>query len=110
MNGQMQIGAQALLDFNTRFDQQKLDTLELVIAAMYSPNRKEVSCIPFTTFAQIEEANRILNEFKMNENAWMTVDSILQHAKTPNTKFFGLQMLDDAVNVSRLLISQFELN
>lgn len=31
-----------------------------------------------------------MNEFKANENAWMTVDSILQHAKNPNTKFFGL--------------------
>jgi hypothetical protein len=31
----------------------------------------------------------------------MTVDQILLHAQNPNTKFFGLQMLDEAVNVSR---------
>ena len=30
----------------------------------------------------------------------MTVDSILVNAKSPQTKFFGLQILDEAVNVS----------
>jgi hypothetical protein len=34
---------QALLDFSTPFDQTKLAILEQVIAAMYSPNRKDVS-------------------------------------------------------------------
>jgi hypothetical protein len=34
---------QSLLDFSTPFDQTKLATLEQVISAMYSPNRKDVS-------------------------------------------------------------------
>jgi hypothetical protein len=35
----------------------------------------------------------------------MIVDSVLQHAQNPNTKFFGLQLLDDAVNVSFVLLN-----
>lgn len=46
----------------------------------------------------------MLNEFKQNDLAWMTVDKILENAQNPNTKFFGLQMLDDAVNVSLFLL------
>jgi hypothetical protein len=34
---------QALLDFSTPFDLTKLAILEQIIAAMYSPNRKDVS-------------------------------------------------------------------
>jgi hypothetical protein len=45
-------------------------------------------------------ANDILNKFKSNPDSWLVVDRILQQANDPNTKFFALQILDEAVNVS----------
>lgn len=45
-------------------------------------------------------ANNILNQFKEHQNAWQVVDKILDHSKEPNTKFFALQILDEAVNVN----------
>ena len=81
--------SQSLLDFSTPFDQTKLATLEQVISAMYSPNRKDVSHKKYLTW-QIEQANELLNMFKSHEDAWKTVDVILQNAQNPNTKFFGL--------------------
>jgi len=43
-------------------------------------------------------ANDILNQFKANPNAWLVVDRILSVAQNPNTKFYALQILDEAVN------------
>ena len=45
-------------------------------------------------------ANEILNQFKSYPESWLVVDRILQQAQNPNTKFFALQILDEAVNVS----------
>jgi exportin-1 len=44
-------------------------------------------------------ANDVLNKFKANPDSWLVVDRILQTAQNPNTKFFALQILDEAVNV-----------
>jgi hypothetical protein len=44
-------------------------------------------------------ANDILNKFKSNPDSWLVVDRILQQASNPNTKFFALQILEEAVNV-----------
>lgn len=48
----------------------------------------------------MQYANRILNEYKGNQNAWMTVDKILELCQDNNAKFFALQILDEAINVS----------
>ncbi len=48
----------------------------------------------------MQMANTILNEFKAHNDAWTTVDSILVNSQSPNTKFFGLSILDEAINVS----------
>jgi len=58
-------------------------------------------------------ANTILNQFKQNPDAWTLVDKILDKAAYPHTKFFALQILDEAVNVSifyhyELLIDSME--
>lgn len=45
-------------------------------------------------------ANNILNQFKEHPDAWINVDKILDKAPSPNTKFYALQILDEAVNVS----------
>lgn len=41
-----------------------------------------------------------MNGFKEHPEAWTHVDKILDKAQSPNTKFFALQILDEAVNVS----------
>jgi hypothetical protein len=50
--------------------------------------------------ADMEMANELLNSFKGHPDAWLRVDQILVNAQKPHTKFFGLQILGDAVNVS----------
>lgn len=46
------------------------------------------------------QANAILNQFKSNEKAWLTVDKILVHSNNTMSKFLALQILDEAVQVS----------
>lgn len=50
-------------------------------------------------------ANQLLNQFKSNENAWMTVDKILDLSNDNNVKFYALQILDEAINVSLPLLT-----
>ena len=45
-------------------------------------------------------ANQVMNQYKGNENAWMTVDAIITRCNDNNTKFFALQILDEAIKVS----------
>ena len=44
-------------------------------------------------------ANDILNQFKSYPDAWTIVDQILEKSQNANTKFYALQILDEAVNV-----------
>ena len=57
----------------------------------------------------MEYANQMLNEFKSHQDAWTVVDFILLQSEDINTRFFGLSILDEAVNVSivRLLLHKF---
>lgn len=48
----------------------------------------------------MQYANTLLNQFKGNDQAWMTVDKILELSQDNNVKFFALQILDEAINVS----------
>jgi exportin-1 len=50
-------------------------------------------------------ANDLLNQFKSNENAWLCVDQILELSQNQNSKFLALQILDEAVNVSKYLVN-----
>ena len=45
-------------------------------------------------------ANQLLNDFKSNDQAWRAVDKIIDLAADNNVKFFALQILDEAINVS----------
>ena len=53
---------------------------------------------------QMQYANRVLNEYKANENSWMSVDKILEYCPDNNAKFFALQILDEAINVSVIFL------
>ncbi|KAI9711412.1 MAG: Exportin-1 [Candelaria pacifica] len=44
-----------------------------------------------------KQAQATLNQFKDNPDAWLLVDKILQEATIPETKYLGLQVLDNVV-------------
>src|SRR5215469_14330177 len=44
-----------------------------------------------------KQAQTTLNQFKENPDAWLMVDKILQDATYPQTKYLGLQILDNVI-------------
>lgn len=46
---------------------------------------------------QQKNAQSSLNQFKENPDAWLRVDKILQEAQYPQTKYLGLQVLDNVI-------------
>jgi len=75
------------MDFSTPFDQTKAQGLTLIVQAMFSGKNPQ----------DMQYANRVLNEYKSHENAYMTVDKILELCPDNNAKFFALQILDEAI-------------
>jgi len=76
-----------LLDFSSEFSAQKVVMLDLVVTAMYSGSAEERG-----------QANGLLNQFKAYTDAWTYVDRIIENSQNPNSKFFALSILDEAVN------------
>jgi len=83
----LQADPNILLDWSTDFDNFKVQVLENVVNVMFSGSGQNRVV-----------ANDILNKFKSNPDSWLVVDRILQQASNPNTKFFALQILEEAVN------------
>ncbi|KAI5203671.1 hypothetical protein E4T39_04082 [Aureobasidium subglaciale] len=48
-------------------------------------------------YSRGEQAQATLNQFKENPDAWLMVDKILQEAQHSQTKFLGLQVLDNVI-------------
>ena len=46
---------------------------------------------------QIAAAQGILTKLKEHPDAWRRVDAILEYATDPYTKFYGLQILEEAI-------------
>ncbi|TKA83469.1 hypothetical protein B0A55_00554 [Friedmanniomyces simplex] len=46
---------------------------------------------------QQKQAQATLNQFKENPDAWLMVDKILSDAQYPQTKYLGLQVLDNVI-------------
>jgi exportin-1 len=46
---------------------------------------------------QQKQAQATLNQFKENPDAWLLVDKILSDAQYPQTKYLGLQVLDNVI-------------
>ncbi|KIW05163.1 uncharacterized protein PV09_03714 [Verruconis gallopava] len=46
---------------------------------------------------QQKQAQATLNQFKENPDAWLMVDKILESAAYPQTKYIGLQILDNVI-------------
>lgn len=78
----------SLLDKNSPFDAGKLRLLDSVVDALLDTKDKN----------RRDFAQNLLNQFKLMDNAWKSVSIILEHSKNVNTKFYGLQILEECIN------------
>jgi hypothetical protein len=81
----MEAALQHLLDPNVEFD---IPLLDKVVSTAYDPVNPQRS-----------GANEALMKLQENPDLWMKADGILERASNPHTRFFGLQILDDAIRV-----------
>lgn len=60
--------------------------LDQVVAAAYDPSNPNRAV-----------ANKALMALQESQDVWMKADGILEKAQNPHSRFFGLQILDDAI-------------
>lgn len=85
VNGNMDMKARAatLLDFNQKLDINLLDNV--------------VNCMYEGVGEQQKIAQDILTTLKEDPNAWTRVDAILEFSKNQQTKYYGLQILENVI-------------
>ncbi|TKA27175.1 hypothetical protein B0A50_04512 [Salinomyces thailandicus] len=64
-----------------------MDELDATVRAFYEGGGGE----------KMKSAQATLNQFKENPDSWLMVDKILQDAQYPQTKYLGLQVLDNVI-------------
>lgn len=79
----MEAIGQKLLDFSQPFD---VAALEQVVQCMNDPKSPHQRI-----------ANQIMVALQQHQDAWTRASDILEQAASPQTKFFGLQILEDAI-------------
>ena len=79
----MEAALQRLLDNSQEFDIALLDN---VVTTAYNPISPERAA-----------ANKVLMTLQENPDLWTKADAILERASNPTTRFFGVQILDDAI-------------
>jgi exportin-1 len=79
----MEQALQHLLDPNAEFD---IPLLDKVVSTAYDP-----------TNPQRAAANDALMKLQENPDLWTKADGILERASNPQARFFGLQILDEAI-------------
>ena len=89
-NGELEQATQRLLDPNTEFDVSLLDNL---IAAAYDPSSPHRAA-----------ANRALMTLQESPDLWTKADAILEKAQNANSRFFGLQILDDTIRTRYVVV------
>ena len=80
---------QKLLHGGDNFD---ISLLDQVVAAAYdpiSPHRNQ--------------ANKALMQLQESPDLWQKADTIIEKSQNPNSRFFGLQVLDDAIKTRCVL-------
>ncbi len=83
MNESMEKTLQRLLDPSIEFD---IPLLDKIITTAFDPVNP-----------QQKAANDVLMKLQENPDLWTKADGILERASNPHTRFFGLQILDDAI-------------
>lgn len=68
---------------NGEFD---INLLDQVVGAAYDPISPHRS-----------QANKALMQLQESPDLWQRADGIIEQSQNPNSRFFGLQVLDDAI-------------
>lgn len=76
---------ESILDFSKPVD---IPLLEKVVSTLFTPGADQVTR---------SKADQVLTSFKTNENSWQQAGVILQTSKDNNTRYFALQVLEDAI-------------
>jgi exportin-1 len=79
----MEAVGQKLLDFSQPFDVAALDQ---VVACMNDPKSPHQRM-----------ANQIMVALQEHQDSWTRASDILEKSASPQTKYFGLQILEDAI-------------
>lgn len=79
----LQALAQKLL--NGDFD---INLLDQIVGAAYDPISPHRA-----------EANKALMQLQESPELWKMADGIIEQSQNPNSRFFGLQVLDDAIKI-----------
>uniref|UniRef100_A0A7I2V2C5 Exportin 1 n=1 Tax=Homo sapiens TaxID=9606 RepID=A0A7I2V2C5_HUMAN len=75
--------ARQLLDFSQKLDINLLDNV--------------VNCLYHGEGAQQRMAQEVLTHLKEHPDAWTRVDTILEFSQNMNTKYYGLQILENVI-------------
>jgi exportin-1 len=67
-------------------NQFDLSTLDNIVTAAYDPANPERSA-----------ANKVLMQLQEAPELWTKADEMIEKSNNPQTRFFGLQVLDDAI-------------
>ena len=54
------------------------------------------------------QANKALMQLQESPELWRMADTIIEQSQNPNSRFFGLQVLDDAIKIRYVEIFHFE--
>lgn len=79
----MEAVGQKLLDFSQPFDVAALDQVVQCMNDPKSPHQRI--------------ANQIMVALQQHQDSWTRASDILEQSTSPQTKFFGLQILEDAI-------------
>jgi exportin-1 len=74
----------------------EISLLDQVVGAAYdpiSPHRRQ--------------ANKALMQLQESPELWQKADAIIEQSQNPNSRFFGLQVLDDAIKTRCVPLSLF---
>jgi exportin-1 len=79
----VQAVTQQLLSGGDNFD---ITLLDQVVGAAYDPVSPHRA-----------QANKALMQLQESPDLWQKADGIIEQSQNPNSRFFGLQVLDDAI-------------
>ena len=65
-----------------------INVLDQIVGAAYDPISPHRA-----------EANKALMQLQESPDLWRMADSIIEQSQNPNSRFFGLQILDDAIKI-----------
>mmetsp|Transcript_51449 Transcript_51449/g.57458 ORF Transcript_51449/g.57458 Transcript_51449/m.57458 type:complete len:1095 (-) Transcript_51449:368-3652(-) len=78
-------------------DNFDINLLDQIVGAAYDPISPHRA-----------QANKALMELQESPELWRTADSIIEQSQNPNSRFFGLQVLDDAIKTRWKIIPTAE--